>query len=55
MPKPCWFLYQYDGKVMPTSKPFKTKEQAEAARRKYPERKYPEREREKIGIGVIRY
>ena len=43
-------LYQYvDGKPKPLSKPFKTREAAEKARLKY-----PEREQRKIGIGVTR-
>jgi len=34
-----WLLFKYvDGKFTPLSKPFKTKKQAEKARRKYPER-----------------
>jgi len=52
MPKTTahWILYQYiGGQPTPLSKPFKTKEQAEKARLKY-----PERERKKIAIGVIR-
>jgi hypothetical protein len=45
-----WLLYEYiGGEFTPLSKPFKTKEQAEKARLKR-----PERERRKIGIGVIR-
>ena len=45
-----WLLFKYlDGEFTPLSKPFKTKEQAEKARMKY-----PERERKTIGIGVIR-
>jgi len=52
MPKTSeqWLLFKYvDGEFTPLSKPFKSKEQAEKARLKY-----PERERKKIGIGVIR-
>jgi hypothetical protein len=45
-----WLLFKYiDGELTPLSKPFKTKEQAEKARLKC-----PERERREIGIGVIR-
>jgi hypothetical protein len=45
-----WLLFEYvDGEFTPLSKPFKTREQAEKAREKY-----PERERKKIGLGVIR-
>ena len=45
-----WLLFKYvEGQFTPLSKPFKTKEQAEKARRKY-----PEHEQRKIGIGVIR-
>jgi len=45
-----WLLFKYiDGEFTPLSKPFKTKEQAEKARLKY-----PERERRTIGVGVIR-
>jgi hypothetical protein len=45
-----WLLFQYVGGVFtPLSKPFKTKQQAEKARRKY-----PERERKTIALGVIR-
>jgi len=43
-------LFKYvDGVFTPLSKPFKTKQQAEKARRKY-----PERQRKTIAIGVIR-
>ena len=43
-------LFKYiAGEFTPLSKPFKTREQAEKARSKY-----PERERKKIGVGVIR-
>jgi hypothetical protein len=45
-----WFLFEYVGREFtPLSKPFKTKEQAEKAREKYPERL-----RKTIGLGVIR-
>lgn len=45
-----WLLFKYiGGEFTPLSKPFKTKEQAEKARLKY-----PERERRTIGLGVIR-
>jgi hypothetical protein len=45
-----WLLFKYiDGEFTPLSKPFKTKKQAEKARRKY-----PERQRKTIAIGVIR-
>jgi hypothetical protein len=45
-----WLLFKYiGGELTPLSKPFTTKEQAEKARLKY-----PERERKAIGIGVIR-
>jgi hypothetical protein len=37
------------GELTPISKPFKTEEQAERARDKYPERL-----RKRIGLGVIR-
>jgi hypothetical protein len=52
MPKPTdrWVLYQYvAGKFIPLSKPFKTREQAERARAKY-----PERQQKRIGVGVVR-
>jgi hypothetical protein len=52
MPKTIeqWLLFKYiDGEFTPLSKPFKTKEQAEKARMKH-----PERERRTIGVGVIR-
>jgi len=43
-------LFKYDGLEMtPLSKPFKTREQADKERLKY-----PERERKGIGLGVIR-
>ena len=45
-----WLLFEYIGlEFTPLSKPFKTKEQAEKAREKHPERL-----RKRIGIGVIR-
>ncbi len=45
-----WLLFQYVGpKFTPLAKPFKTREQAEKAREKYPERL-----RKGIGVGVIR-
>jgi hypothetical protein len=45
-----WLLYKYIGvEFTPLSKPFKTRQQAEKARLKY-----PERERKAIGVGVIR-
>jgi hypothetical protein len=45
-----WLLYKYVGlEFTPLSKPFKTREQAEKAREKY-----PERVRKTIGLGVIR-
>jgi len=45
-----WLLFQYiDGKVTILSKKFKTKQLAEKARLKY-----PERERKKIAVGVAR-
>jgi len=45
-----WLLFEYVGlEFTPLSKPFKTREQAEKAREKYPE---PLRKR--IGVGVIR-
>jgi hypothetical protein len=52
MTKPIeqWLLFKYiEGEFTPLSKPFKTREQAEKARLRH-----PERERNKIGIGVIR-
>ena len=52
MPKTVerWLLFQFvDGKFTPLSKTFKTKQLAEKARLKY-----PERERKTIGLGVIR-
>jgi hypothetical protein len=50
MPKivQLWLLYKYiDGRFTPLSKPFKSRERAEKARNKY-----PERERKRIGLGV---
>ena len=52
MPKTIerWLLFEYvDGEFTPLSKPFKTKQLAEKARLKY-----PERQRKTIGLGVIR-
>jgi hypothetical protein len=52
MPKTTeqWFLFQYvDGTLTPLSRSFKSKELAEKARAKY-----PERERKRIGVGVAR-
>ena len=45
-----WLLFKYiEGEFTPLSKPLRTKEQAEKARLKF-----PERERKTIGVGVIR-
>ena len=45
-----WLLFEYVGlEFTPLSKPFKTREQAEKAREKYPERL-----RKGIGVGLIR-
>jgi hypothetical protein len=45
-----WLLFRYiDGQFTPLSKPFKTREQAEKARQKY-----PDPERKAIGVGLIR-
>jgi hypothetical protein len=45
-----WLLFKYvDGQFTPLSKPFKTKDQAEKARLKL-----PERERGSVGVGAIR-
>jgi len=45
-----WLLFTYvDGELTPLSKPFKSKQLAEKARSKY-----PERQRKTIGLGVIR-
>jgi hypothetical protein len=52
MPKTIerWLLFKYvDGEFAPLSKPFKTKQQAEKARRKYPEPM-----RKTIALSVIR-
>jgi hypothetical protein len=52
MPKAAdqWLLFKYvDGEFTPLSKPFKTRQLAEKARSKY-----PERQRKTIGLGVIR-
>jgi hypothetical protein len=48
--KEQWLLFRYVGlEFTPLSRPFKTKEQAEKARLKY-----PERQRKAIALGVIR-
>jgi hypothetical protein len=45
-----WLLFKYvDGDFTPLSKPLKTKQLAEKARSKY-----PERGRKGIGVGVVR-
>jgi hypothetical protein len=45
-----WLLFKYvNGEFTPLSKPFKTKDQAEKARLKLPERK-----RREVAVGVIR-
>jgi hypothetical protein len=45
-----WLLFEYQGlELVILSKPFKTKELAEKARLKY-----PDRVRRKIGIGLMR-
>ena len=45
-----WLLFRYiSGELTPLSKPLKTKEQAEKARLKF-----PERVRKTIGLGVVR-
>jgi len=45
-----WLLFRYvEGQLTPLSKPFKTKDQAEKARLKL-----PERERREVAVGVIR-
>lgn len=45
-----WLLFKYiEGQFTPLSRPFKTKELAEKARLKY-----PERDRGAIGVGVIK-
>ena len=44
-----WLPFKYiNGEFTPLSKPFKTREQAEKARLKY-----PERQRKTIGLGVV--
>jgi hypothetical protein len=48
--KERWLLFKYVGlEFTPLSKPFKTKEQAEKVRLKY-----PERQRKRIALGAIR-
>lgn len=45
-----WLLFKYiGGQFTPLSKPFKTKEKAEKARLRY-----PERERGAVGLGEVR-
>jgi hypothetical protein len=45
-----WLLFKYiEGEFTPLSKPFKTKDQAEKARLKL-----PERERRSVAVGVMR-
>jgi len=45
-----WLIFKYvNGEFTPLSKPFKTKDQAEKARLKL-----PERERREVAVGVIR-
>jgi hypothetical protein len=45
-----WLLFKYiEGQFTPLSKPFKTKDQAEKARSKL-----PERERRSVAVGVMR-
>ncbi|MGA2419660.1 MAG: hypothetical protein ABSG69_06210 [Candidatus Acidiferrum sp.] len=45
-----WLLFEYvAGEFTPLSKPFKTRDEAEKARQKF-----PERQRKSIGLGVIR-
>jgi hypothetical protein len=45
-----WLLFKYvGGEFTPLSNPFRTKQQAQKALSKY-----PERERKTIGVGVIR-
>lgn len=45
-----WMLFKYvEGLPAPLSKPFKSKQLAEKAREKF-----PERERKRIAIGVVR-
>jgi len=49
-PTERWLLFKYDGlEMIPLSKAFKTKKQAEKERSKY-----PERERKQIGLGLVR-
>jgi hypothetical protein len=53
MPKTIeqWLLFKYiDGEFTPLSKPLETKQLAEKARSKF-----PERERKGIGVGVFRF
>jgi hypothetical protein len=46
-----WLLYTcVEGQITPLSKPFKTKAEAENARKKY-----PEKERRTIGVGLVRF
>lgn len=48
--KEQWLLFEYVGRgLAPLSKPYKTREEAETAREKY-----PERDRKRIGVGFIR-
>ena len=52
MPKSSvkWLLYKYESpEFTPLSRPFKSREEAEKAREKY-----PEKERRTIGVGVIK-
>ena len=45
-----WLLYKYiNGEFTPLSRPFKTRNEAETARMKY-----PEQERKAIGVGVVK-
>jgi hypothetical protein len=45
-----WLLFQYvEGELIPLSKPFRSKDQAERARLKY-----SERERRSVGVGLVR-
>jgi hypothetical protein len=45
-----WLLFKYiSGEFTPLSKPFKTKDQAEKARLKL-----PEREQKSVAVGVVR-
>jgi hypothetical protein len=45
-----WLLFKYiSGEFTPLSKPFKTKDQAEKARLKL-----PEREQQSVAVGVVR-